>query len=66
MLSPDGSLRISVFPSVPIPAGSLSISAIKTTTNSHLIHANIQNNNCPENKEHGQAADVLSKWTHPV
>lgn len=24
----------------------------------------IQNNHCPENKEHGQAADEFSEWTH--
>lgn len=27
---------------------------------------NTQTHHCPENEEHDQAADELSKWTHPM
>lgn len=50
-LLPDCSLRISAFPSVPLPARSFSISAI----------INPKTHHCPENKEHSQAGDELSK-----
>lgn len=64
MLSPDGNLRIRAYPSVFLPARSFSISAIKKKKKKAVLCMLIQNNHCPENKEHGQAADEFSKWTH--
>lgn len=47
-----------------LPEVSASLQLKKKKKKAAVLFMLIQNNHCPENKEHGQAADEFSEWTH--